>query len=84
METTGQEVGTRNSRFLSPPCPQFTPELEVDALRAVLLLFSLGVFSDSDQLPCSLSSWGSERRDLPRASEVEGAGFDWFCFVFGE
>lgn len=50
METTPrQEVGADTLVFLSPQCPQLTPELEVDALRAVLLLFSFGVFSDSDQ-----------------------------------
>lgn len=68
------------SRFLSPPCPQLTPELEVDALRAVLLLFSFGVFSDSDQLPCYLSSWGSERRDTTKGLRGGGAGFGLFWF----
>lgn len=83
METTRQEVGADTLVFLSPQCPQLTPELEVDALRAVLLLFSFGVFSDSDQLPCYLSFWGSERRGVTKGLRGGGAGFDWF-FGFGE
>lgn len=41
--------GDRYSPFLSPLCPRLTPELEADALRAVLLLLSPGVCHDSDQ-----------------------------------
>lgn len=59
--------GDRYSRFLSPPCPHLTPGLQVDALRAVLLL--LIVTAELSALPVVWLLGSLE------SSEVDGAGF---------
>lgn len=66
--------GDRYSRFLSSPCPHFTPGLQVDALWSVLLLLTITAELSALAAVCCLVLWGSERNE---DTEVLRGGWCW-------